>query len=44
MEFLLGVVIFAAGSILIGLCIVAIPGPGGTEERPAASGHGHGGH
>ena len=45
MAFLFGVVTFVLGSVLIGICLFAIPGPGG--QQPASGGghgHGHGGH
>jgi hypothetical protein len=40
MEFALGVVLFLAGSGLVALCLVAIPGPPQTEmQRSASSSH-----
>lgn len=42
MAFLMGVVTFILGTVLIAVCLVAIPG---TEEEPSAPpAHGHGGH
>ncbi len=35
MSFALGLVFFILGSVLVALCLAAIPGPGGTE----ATGH-----
>jgi hypothetical protein len=43
MEFLFGFVAFVLGSVLVAVCLVAIPGPEG-EEREAPAAHGHGGH
>ena len=43
MEFGFGVILFIAGSVLVGLCLLAIPGPA-SGEVPTQTGHGHGGH
>ena len=43
MAFLMGVVAFLLGTVLVAVCLVAIPGPGGEEEAAPPS-HGHGGH
>lgn len=40
MTFALGVVLFIAGSVLIALCLTAIPGPPGAEAQGHAP-HGH---
>ncbi|HZB92824.1 MAG TPA: hypothetical protein VE397_15360 [Stellaceae bacterium] len=43
MAFLFGVITFILGSVLVAVCLVAIPGPKGeTPETPG--GHGSGGH
>jgi hypothetical protein len=39
MDAVVGVVFFILGSGLVGLCLLAIPGPGG--EGPPAPSHGH---
>jgi hypothetical protein len=38
MDTALGVVLFLLGSGLVGLCLFAIPGPGG-EAPPPSQGH-----
>jgi hypothetical protein len=44
MSFLTGLVIFILGSVLVAVCLVAIPG-GGAAAAPGEGGHGHhGGH
>jgi len=43
MDAALGVVMFLLGSALVGLCLLAIPGPGG-EAPPAPAGGAHGHH
>jgi hypothetical protein len=43
MNFIFGCVAFILGSVFLGICLTAIPGPAG-ETPPAADGHGHGGH
>jgi hypothetical protein len=43
MSFGIGVICYIVGSILVGICIVAIPGPGG-EAAEEQGGHGHGAH
>ena len=43
MEFLFGVVAFILGTVLVAVCLVAIPGPEG-EEREASAAHGGGHH
>ena len=42
MSCLLGLILFILGSVLVAVCLVAIPGPGGaaSAQRP----HGHDGH
>jgi hypothetical protein len=40
MAFLFGVVTFILGTVLVAVCLVAIPGPEG-EEREAPAAHGH---
>jgi hypothetical protein len=42
MSFFLGLVLFVLASVLIALCIAAIPGPAGAT--PAHSSHGHDAH
>jgi hypothetical protein len=42
MAFVFGLVTFLLGTVLVAMCLFAIPGPE-TEEQPAES-HGHGGH
>jgi hypothetical protein len=38
----LGVILFILGSALVGLCLLAIPGPAGEATPPQAPGpHGH---
>lgn len=44
MNFLLGILLFIAGSALVALCLVAIPGAGGAAEDHAPGHGGHGGH
>jgi hypothetical protein len=44
MDFGLGVILFLAGSALVALCLVAIPGPAGEGTAHDAAPHGHGGH
>ena len=46
MEFVLGVVTFILGSVLVAVCLVAIPGPPGEGGAAAAAppAHGHGSH
>lgn len=46
MSFGLSVIAFIAGTLVVALCIAAIPGPGGAAASPgdAGHGHGHGGH
>lgn len=39
MAFVFGVVTFVLASVLVAVCLVAIPGPGG-EAPPQAPGHG----
>ncbi len=39
MDAILGVILFMLGSILAGLCLVAIPGPGGEASPPPPHGH-----
>jgi hypothetical protein len=39
MDAALGVILFILGSALVGLCLVAIPGPGGEATPP--QGHHH---
>jgi hypothetical protein len=42
MAFLFGVIAFILGTVLVAVCLVAIPGPEGEErEAPPAA---HGGH
>jgi len=43
MAFLMGLVAFILGTVLVAVCLVAIPGPDG-EQPPAPPAHGHGGH
>ena len=43
MSFLMGVVFFILGSLLVVICLAAIPGQGG-EQGKAPPAHGHGGH
>jgi hypothetical protein len=42
MAFLMGLVAFILGTVLLAVCLVAIPGPDG--EKPAPPAPGHGGH
>jgi hypothetical protein len=42
MSFLLGLILFILGSVLVAVCLVAIPGPGGAA--PAQQAHGHDAH
>ena len=45
MSFFLGLVLFILGSVLIALCIAAIPGPAGTASAHSSHGHdAHGAH
>ena len=45
MSFVMGFVAFVLGSVLVGVCLEAIPGPGGEgASAPPDHGHGHGGH
>ena len=44
MSFLTGLVIFVLGSVLVGVCLWAIPGPGGGAPPAADQGGHHGGH
>lgn len=39
MDAALGVVLFILGSGLVGLCLFAIPGPGGESAAPPSQGH-----
>jgi hypothetical protein len=39
MDAALGVVLFILGSGLVGLCLFAIPGPGGEAAPPPSQGH-----
>jgi hypothetical protein len=41
MDAVLGVVLFIIGSGLVGLCLLAIPGPGGEAAPPPPPSHGH---
>jgi hypothetical protein len=44
MSFVTGLVVFILGSVLVAVCLGAIPGPEGAAP-PAEDGHGHhGGH
>lgn len=40
MDFIFGLVTFVLGSVLVAICLLAIPGPD-TGERPEPE-HGHG--
>ena len=42
MEFAFGVVCFILGTVLVAVCLAAIPGPAALEQTqpPAAGGHG----
>ena len=45
MAFLFGVVTFILATVLVAVCLFAIPGPpgdGGAEEGDDHAGHGHG--
>lgn len=44
MPFGLGVLFFVLGSVLVAVCLVAIPGPPGEAPGPFGHGHDHGGH
>jgi hypothetical protein len=44
MEFLFGVVAFILGTVLVAVCLVAIPGPEGEEREAAPTAHGGHGH
>jgi hypothetical protein len=44
MSFGVGVLLYIAGTILVAVCLTAIPGPGGGGGTPSGAGHGHGGH
>ena len=45
MSFGVGLLCYILGSILVGVCLVAIPGPGGGEAAPGPEhGQGHGSH
>jgi hypothetical protein len=44
MSFGVGVLLYIAGTILVAVCLTAIPGPGGEGAAPGGAGHGHGGH
>lgn len=44
MEFVFGVVSFVLGTVLVAICLVAIPGPTAVEQSGAPPSHGHGGH
>jgi hypothetical protein len=42
MDAAVGVILFILGSALVGLCLLAIPGPGGEAAPSQAHGtHGH---
>lgn len=43
MSFAFGVLLYILGTIAVGICILAIPGPGGAAPGGGAP-HGHGGH
>jgi hypothetical protein len=42
MEFVFGLVTFLLGSVLVAVCLFAIPGPDTGEQPAAEQGHGHG--
>ncbi len=44
MAFLFGVISFVLGTVLVAVCLLAIPGPVTTEQSHAPPVHGHGGH
>jgi hypothetical protein len=44
MSFLTGLVFFVLGSVLVAVCLVAIPGPGGGTPPAEGQGGHHGGH
>jgi hypothetical protein len=44
MSFGVGVLVYIAGTVLVAVCLTAIPGPGGEGGAAGAAGHGHGGH
>lgn len=47
MGFVFGIVSFVLGSVLVAICLFAIPGPEGEQGAEAQGqdhGHGHGGH
>ncbi|HUC64817.1 MAG TPA: hypothetical protein VMA53_05285 [Stellaceae bacterium] len=44
MEFLFGLVTFILGTVLVAVCLVAIPGPEGEEREAAPTAHGGHGH
>jgi len=44
MEFLFGLVAFILGTVLVAVCLVAIPGPEGEEREAAPTAHGGHGH
>jgi hypothetical protein len=39
MDAVLGAVLFILGGGLVGLCLIAIPGPGGEGAPPPSHGH-----
>ncbi|HWG79891.1 MAG TPA: hypothetical protein VN681_08965 [Stellaceae bacterium] len=45
MSFIVGLVLFVLGSVLVAVCLVAIPGPAGAAAAQQAHGHDdHGAH
>ena len=42
MSFIVGLILFILGSVLVAVCLVAIPGPGSAAA--AQQGHGHDAH
>jgi hypothetical protein len=44
MSFGAGLLLYVVGSIVVAICLVAIPGPGGAGGAPGGPSHGHGGH
>jgi hypothetical protein len=42
MAFVFGFVTFLLGSVLVAICLLAIPGPDTGEQPEAEHGHGHG--